>query len=302
MSTSLQSQTFAAPPPRATGPEVRSITDTIGAEIIGLDVDNLGASDIRMIRQAVLDHCVVRLRGYEFDDDKQVELGRYFGALVKSSVSYSKKFNWSEKYPEITVISNIAENGETVGVLANLELNWHTDLAFDEVPPAFSLLRALEVPETGGNTGFANMYRAYDGLPAQFKERVEGLRIKHQRSHDAQGKPRHGYEDLAPDDVTVLPGPIHPIVRTHPDSGRKALYLGRRFGGYVMGLPVEESEALLNDLWHYGTLPDNTWHQQWQPGDMMIWDNRSTMHRRDDFPADQRRRMHRIVTLGSKPY
>lgn len=284
------------------GPQVHPITDAIGADITGLDLANLKPRDIRLFRQAVLDHCVVRLRGYTIDDDKQVELGRYIGALTGSSVRRDKEFDWSKKYPELIVISNIKENGETIGVLENGELNWHTDLAFDEVPPSLSLLRALEVPETGGNTGFANMYKALESLPPRLRQRISGLRLKHQRSHDAQGRPRVGFEHLSADDVSALPGPVHPIVRTHPDSGREALYLGRRFGGYIMGLDVTESEKLLDELWHYGTLPENTWHQEWQVGDMMVWDNRSTMHRRDNFPAEQRRRMHRIVVLGSKPY
>ena len=244
---------------------------------------------------------MIRLRGYAIDDAKQVEIARMFGAPVKSSVARAKGTVSFEDFPELFVISNVKENGVAIGELGDGELNWHTDLAFDEVPPSLSMLRALEVPASGGNTGFANMFKAYDGLPPRLKQRIQGLKIKHQRSHDAQGKPRINYEHLSADDVRELPGPIHPIVRTHPDSLRKALYLGRRFGGYVMGLSIADSEALLDELWHYGTLPENNWHQDWQVGDMMVWDNRSAMHRRDPFPGTERRRMHRIVVMGSKP-
>ncbi len=282
--------------------EVRPISDAVGADVIGLDLTDLRAAQFRVLRQAVLDHGVVRLRGYTIDDDRQVAIGRMFGAPVGTTVARAKKYDWSEKYPEMVVISNIKENGETLGVLENSELNWHTDLAFDEVPPSLSLLRALEVPEHGGDTGFANMYKGLEALPDSLRRRVEGLKLKHQKSHDAQGNPRVGFDHLDAGDVTALPGPVHPILRTHPDTGRQALYLGRRFGGYIMGLPVAESEALLDELWHYGTLPEHTWHQDWQVGDMVIWDNRCVMHRRDNFPAEERRRMHRIVIMGSKPY
>ncbi|HMR33043.1 MAG TPA: TauD/TfdA family dioxygenase [Geminicoccaceae bacterium] len=277
------------------------LSPAIGADVVGLDLDNLTAEAFLAMRQALLDHCVIRLRGYDIDDAKQVEIARMFGAPVKSSVARAKGTVSFEEFPELFVISNVKENGVAIGELGDGELNWHTDLAFDEVPPSLSMLRALEVPASGGNTGFANMYKAYDGLSPRLKQRIAGLKIKHQYSHDAQGKPRLNYEHVSAADVRELPGPIHPIVRTHPDSLRKALYLGRRFGGYVMGLPVADSEALLDELWHWGTLPENHWHQQWQVGDMMVWDNRCTMHRRDPFPGTERRRMHRIVVMGSKP-
>lgn len=283
-------------------PRTATLSPAIGADILDLDLDRLTGATVLALRQALLDHCVVRLRGYAIDDAKQVEIGQLFGALVRSSVARRKGKIYNEAFPDILVISNIKENGEPQGELGDGELNWHTDQAFEEVPPALSMLRAVEVPSTGGDTGFANMYRAYAGLPQRLKDRIVGLRLKHQESHDAQGKPRFGFEHLPADDVTALPGPIHPIVRTHPDSGRQALYLGRRFGGYVMGLPVPESEALLDELWRYGALPENTWHQQWRVGDLVIWDNRAAMHRRDAFPPHERRRMHRVVTIGSKPF
>ena len=296
---SLATAQLAAVPRSPIG--VVPLSPAIGADVVGLDLENLTAEAFLAMRQALLDHCVIRLRGYDIDDAKQVEIARMFGAPVKSSVARAKGTVSFEEFPELFVISNVKENGVAIGELGDGELNWHTDLAFDEVPPSLSMLRALEVPASGGNTGFANMYKAYDGLPPRLKQRIAGLRLKHQRSHDAQGKPRIGYEHLSADDVRELPGPIHPIVRTHPDSLRKALYLGRRFGGYVMGLSVADSEALLDELWHYGTLPENHWHQQWQVGDMMVWDNRCAMHRRDPFPGTERRRMHRIVVMGSKP-
>jgi taurine dioxygenase len=138
-------------------------------------------------------------------------------------------------------------------------------------------------------------------LPAGLRGRVEGLSVKHQGSHSSTGQRRPGYLDLASDDPRDLPGAIHPIVRTHPETGRQALFLGRRFGSYVPPLPLEQSEALLDELWAHATRDEFTWTQRWQIGDLIIWDNRCTMHRRDGFAGHGRRRMHRLMTRGERP-
>src|SRR6185295_7881435 len=166
---------------------------------------------------------------------------------------------------------------------------------------ALTMLLAREVPGRGGNTSFANMCKALAALPSATRERVAKLKIKHQASHNAQGGRRPGYKDIATEDVREMPGPIHPIVRVHPDSRREALYLGRRFGAYVPGLPLPQSEALLDELWAHAALPENTWTQEWRVGDLIVWDNRCTMHRRDAFVGQGRRRMHRLTTLGERP-
>ena len=163
------------------------------------------------------------------------------------------------------------------------------------------MLLARGVPPAGGKTWFASMYAAYDAMPEALKERVARLKMKHQASHNAQGGTRPGYKDIETNDVREMPGPIHPIARTLPFTGRKALFLGRRFGAYVPGLTLAKSEALCDELWSYAALPQNTWAQEWQVGDLVIWDNRCTMHRRDSFAGQGRRRMHRLCTRGTRP-
>lgn len=292
----------ARPPFIEAAPRAVPVSPVIGADVNGLDLDDLTPDSIRILKQAVLDHCVVRLRGYTIDDDRLVELGRLFGAPVMSLLARLKNKVYIAKHPELFVVSNIKEDGSTVGELGDGELVWHTDMGFDDVPPSLSMLLALEVPAKGGDTGFANMYLAYETLPAALRARVEKLKLRHQLSHDGSGKVRIGFEQYEGRPVSELPGPAHPIVRTHPETGRKTIYLGRRFGGWILGLPIEESEALLNELWAHSTRPEITWHQQWQVGDLIIWDNRCALHRRDSFDASERRRMHRYVVMGSKPY
>jgi taurine dioxygenase len=163
------------------------------------------------------------------------------------------------------------------------------------------MLLAREAPPSGGDTSFANMYRAYEALPSELQKRLSMLKLKHQASHNAQGGKRPGYSHLNISDPREMPGPIHPMVRVHPLSGRPALYLGRRFGAYIPGLTLAESEGLLNEVWRCATLPTNVWSQTWQVGDLIVWDNRATMHRREAFTGMGRRRMHRLTTRGERP-
>jgi taurine dioxygenase len=158
-------------------------------------------------------------------------------------------------------------------------------------PPKASVLYAIEVPPSGGDTGFVNMYAAYEALPEALKARLTGLRVKHDGTYNSGGYVRHGV--AATDDPVAAPGTLHPLVCTHPESGRRVLYLGRRRNAYIEGLPLAESEALLDEVWTYATRDEFTWHHHWTVGDLVMWDNRCTMHRRDPFDATGRRVLHR---------
>jgi taurine dioxygenase len=170
-----------------------------------------------------------------------------------------------------------------------------------EAPPNQTLLYALEVPSEGGKTGFNNMYAAYETLPADLRERVRGLELKHDATIDAAGYVRKRFADADPD-LRRSPGAVHPLVRTHPETGRACLYLGRRSKAYVTGLPLEESEALLDALWAHASLPQLAWYHGWRAGDLVMWDNRCVMHRRDAFDPNARRTLHRVVVKGTKPF
>lgn len=273
----------------------------LGATIEGFDPAQHTETEFDAVRQALLDHQVIRIRGTNITDGDFERFGAKFGTLKPSPDFTRSRPVYLADAPNVTIISNVTEDGKPIGEHGDGELHWHTDLAFTDEPSALTMLLAREIPPTGGNTSFANMYCALEALAPATRALIEKLNCKHQASHNAQGGRRPGYKDIETDDVREMPGPLHPLVRTHPATGRKALFLGRRFGAYVPGLTLAKSEALLDELWAVAALPENTWSQVWAQHDLVIWDNRCTMHRRDAFTGLGRRRMHRLTTLGERP-
>ncbi|HTS47672.1 MAG TPA: TauD/TfdA family dioxygenase [Bryobacteraceae bacterium] len=267
----------------------------LGAEIQGLDLKNISADDFELIHRAWLDHLVVLFRGQQLHDEDLIRFSRLFGELDWAPVQETGR-RFVEGHPEIYVVSNVIENGAPIGSLGAGEAVWHTDMSYQEIPPKASMLYALAVPHEGGNTYFCNMYAAHDSLPGALRERISGLTLKHDATYNSGGYLRQGMS--AVDDPLTSAGVYHPLVPTHPETGRRALYLGRRRNAYIGGLPREESEALLDELWQYATREELTWHNQWQAGDVVLWDNRSTMHRRDAFDPTARRILHRTQIKG----
>lgn len=288
--------------------EVHPFDAGLGADIAGVDIRApLAPIDRDQILAAWHTHLVVRFRGQPMTDDQHMAFTRNFGELefaaeklVENAYGVrSDTTNRTGVPPQIAVISNIVENGKAIGALGSGEAFWHTDSSFVEIPPAGSFLRSIEVPPSGGATYFLNMYAAYEALPDALKQRVAGLQAVHAMTHSSSGVPRKGFETIT--DVTQVPGPHHPLVRTHPDTGRQCLFLGRRLNAYIRGLSVAESEGLLNQLWAHATQEKFIWRQDWQVGDLIIWDNRCVMHRRDPFDPSARRLMHRTQTKGTRP-
>ena len=282
-------------------PSIRPTTAALGADVEGVDLVSSGDADIAILERALRERLVIRLRGYVLDDVEFTRLAERFGDLEGSPDFSKSREVYVAASPKMTVVSNVTVDGKPIGDHGDGELNWHTDQGFVDRPSGFTFLLAREIPPTGGNTSFANMYAAYERLPADVKRDIARLKIKHQESHTAQGIPRPGYRDIKTSDPRELPGPQHPIVRTHPVSGRKALYLGRRFGAYIPGLPLADSEAMLDLVWDHAARDEDVWTQEWKVGDLIVWDNRCTMHRRDAFTGQGRRRMHRLTTLGERP-
>jgi taurine dioxygenase len=201
-----------------------------------------------------------------------------------------------EGHPEIYVVSNVMEKGEPIGSLGSGEASWHTDMSYLADPPKASILYALEIPPSGGNTYFNSMYRAYDFLPDAVKKRIEGRKLKHDGTYNSAGYVRQGVAAI--DDPVNSPGTYHPLVCTHPETKRRVLYLGRRRNAYIEGLSLAESESLLDELWSHANSEELEWHNEWRVGDLVLWDNRCTMHRRDPFDASSRRVMHRTQING----
>jgi taurine dioxygenase len=281
--------------------EIRPTGAALGADVPGAVLSDWSDEVLEQIRAALCDHLVLRFRGTDLDDAGYVALGRTFGEIEPPEAHTRTASMTDGAFPEMSVISNIVEGGIAKGEAGDGELKWHTDHGFMEHPAGFTMLLAREVPAQGGDTSFLNMYRAYEALPDQLRARIRGRSSKHQASHGSTGQRRPGYRGLESDDPRDLPGAVHPIVRTHPETGRKALFLGRRFGSYIPPLALEQSEALLDEIWAHATRDDFAWTQKWQVGDLIIWDNRCTMHRRDGFAGHGRRRMHRLMTRGERP-
>ena len=279
--------------------EVRPTGAALAADVEGVDLSrDLDAGTMDAIKAAWADNLVLRFRGQRLDDDRLQRFSQNFGELDWAPVAASNDAPEGRSY--IMVVSNVVENGVAIGQLGAYEAVWHTDMSYIAEPPCASLLYSLEAPESGGDTGFSNMYRALETLPADLRKAIEGRTCRHDASRNSAGELRRGFVD-APDPSHTV-GADHPIERTHPVTGRKALFLGRRRNAYIPGLPLAESEALLDALWEHAGKRELAWYQQWQAGDLIMWDNRCTMHRRDAFDPAARRVMHRTQVKGDRPY
>jgi taurine dioxygenase len=280
--------------------QIANLDAALGAEAAGIDLSGpLARRDIDAIAAAWRERLVVVFHGQELSDPQLIAFSKNFGELDPPGPNpYGEPFN--KQHPELNVISNVVENGKPIGNLGDGEAVWHADMTYVDVPPKAALLHALEVPppEAGGNTWFANMFAACETLPADLKRAADGKIAVHDASRNSAGMLRKGYKDVT--DVRETVGAHHPLIRTDPATGRKALFLGRRPNAYVLGLPVAESEALLDALWAHATQPRFAMCHRWQVGDVLMWNNLSVLHRRDPFDPSTRRVMHRSQIKGNE--
>ena len=272
---------------------VRPFPGPLGAEIDCGDLRYVDSVATRQIHQAWLDHLFVVFHNQKLTNEDLLAVTRIFGEPEEAAVAPKDGV-----YQDVAIVSNVVENGTAIGVLGAGELLWHSDHSFHKVPLAAALLYAVEVPGEGGDTHFSNMYLALERLPADLKKRIVGLTIKNDGSLNSAGIPRTA---AVITDLRTYEGPSHPIIRTHPETGHNGLYLGRRPNAYINGLSIEESEDLLDELWAHATQPCFAWAHRWDVGDLVVWDNRCVMHRRDSFQADARRIMHRTQCSGDRP-
>ena len=202
-------------------------------------------------------------------------------------------------FPEINVISNLKdEQNRPIGNLGAGEAVWHADMTYIDTPPKAAILYALEIPVGQGDTHFANMVAAYEDLPDDLKQAVEGRKAIHDAAHNSAGMLRKGYEEVS--DPRQTPGAHHPLVRHDPKTGRRALFLGRRPHAYVLGLEPAESDDLLDRLWEHATQPKYAWAHKWRPGDLLMWQNLWVLHRRDGFDETARRILLRTQIKGDE--
>jgi taurine dioxygenase len=279
---------------------IRNLGAPLGAEVGGIDLSKpVAREDVETIEGVWRDRLVVVFREQKLTDRQLIAFSKYFGELDPPGPNpYGEPFN--KEHPELNVISNVVEDGKPIGNLGDGEAVWHADMTYVEVPPKAAMLHSLEVPppDAGGNTYFANMFAAYDTLPADLKQAADGRIAVHDASTNSAGMLRKGYKKVT--DVCDVVGARHPLVRTEPMSGRKALFLGRRPNAYVSGLPVPESEALLDALWAHATEPRFAMCHEWKVGDLLMWNNLSVLHRRDPFDPKTRRIMHRSQIKGDE--
>ena len=268
------------------------------AEAMDVDLGRISDSEFRVLYKAWLEFGVLRIRGQSLNDGELQRFSNRFGPLEEipyGKISEEEKQKIKNRY--VTVISNIEVDGKPIGGLGNKEATWHSDMTYIEDPPPASILMSLEVPELGGDTHFSDQKAAYLSLPNELVSRIENLSIKHNAAHTSVGDLRRGFDPIK--DPREAPGAIHPIVRTHDETQEKMLYLGRRELAYVVGFALEESEQLLDEVWRYAAVSENVWTQQWEIGDVIIWDNRRVLHRRDGFDQTQRRLTKRCQVMSS---
>jgi len=288
--------------------EVAPAQAALGAEVRGLDLRTLDDATFADLHRAWLHHVVLVFRSQALTASDLVALVRRFGTPVVSSKLHHYQLEGraaNRLYnlpPEVTVVSNVRDRGESIGILGDGDVVWHSDFSFKERPTAARMLVAMEVParELGGNTFFMNCYAAYDALPAEMKRRVSGMTIKQADIVDTSMNLRPGMSlDM---DIRTEPGPSHPVISTHPETGHNLLFLGRRHGSCVNGCSLEESEALLDQLWAHATQPRFWYEHTWSTGDVVVWDNRSALHRRDAFDSKSRRVLYAAQVEGHRPF
>lgn len=272
------------------------ISSALGADVTDVDLHgDLDDATIAALKDAWSQYLVLRFRGQHLSDPQLLAFTRLFGELDPPGPNpYGKPF--LSDFPEINVISNVKVGGEPIGNLGDGEAVWHCDMTYVESPPRAAMLHALEIPDSGGDTFWANMYTAFETLPATLKSQIEGRSAVHDATYNSAGMMRKGMKEVT--DPREAPGARHPLVIRHPDTGRSALFLGRRRNSAVVGMELAESDALLDQLWDHATKPELAMQQVWKRHDLILWDNRCTLHRRDSFDPNARRVMHRTQIKG----
>lgn len=276
---------------------VSPLCSAVGAEISGVDLSRITDIQFAAVRNAWHAHSVLLFRGQRLSHDDLIAFSRRLGDLDEAPVNENGK-KFVDGYPHIYVVSNVkGADGEPVGSLGAGEAVWHTDMSYLPAPPDASLLYSVEIPPTGGDTWFAGMIAACAALPVELRKAVAGRSIKHDGTYNSGGYLRSGL--AASDDPVSSVGTPHPVICIHAPTGRETLYLGRRRNAYMPGMPLVESEALLDALWAHASRPEFAYAHRWRVGDLLLWDNRTTMHRRDPFDAGTRRLMYRTQIKGT---
>jgi taurine dioxygenase len=276
------------------------LSPALGVEIRGADIAaGIGDADFAAIESAWHDAALICLHGQHIDEAQQVAFGARFGSLAPWSRFADKVGIEDGRNPYIMLVTNIQENGEYVGTLPEGEIEFHSDGIYVEEPLAATMLYCITPTTHGGETAFANMYAAYDALPAGLKSRIDGRKALHAFTYNSTRATDNEQRKTNPDDVARC---VHPVVRTHPVTGRKALYVNRLMTQEIVGLPPDESRDILAILFDHIETPAFSYEHRWRAGDVLLWDNRCLAHARRDFPPMETRLMKRLTIQGTRPF
>ena len=269
---------------------VEPISEALGAEVKGLDLKKgLDAPTIEELRGAWLDHELLFVRGQDLSDGEHAKFCAYFGEI---QVERTAPESESEEHPGMLFVSNFKEDA----ILPGGDMWFHSDQCYYDLPVSATSLYALEVPSSGGNTLFCDCYKPYETLPEDIKRKLDGRRAMN--VYDYHSNNRY-YKTTGR--TEGAPGAVHPVVRTHPETGRKSLFINRLMTDYILDMDEKESTDLLEMLFDHIEKPENIYEHAWRPGDVAIWDNRCTLHARTDYDQSERRLLRRYAVVGDKP-
>jgi taurine dioxygenase len=272
--------------------EIRKLGEAAGAEVVGLDLLAPWDDETRAtVNQAFLDHLVLVFHGATMTPQEFMAFSRNFGTLQPH---VARKYRHPEA-EDIVMMTNVDKDGNFDEVGASRGVGWHSDLSYDRVPARATLLHALELPDRGGDTRFANMYMAYETMPADLKRRITGLKAYFR--YGGRNELSRGHLS---DEDKATPPVVHPVVRLHPETGRPSVYVNPYHALSIVGMEKAESDALLDDVFEWCDRPEFQWRHRWQPGDTIIWENRSAVHTATmDYPRNQRRIFMRATVRGT---
>jgi taurine dioxygenase len=271
----------------------------LGADVVGLDLKkSIDKETFERVLDAWNEHLVLRFRDQMLSEEEFVRFSSYFGSLDDAPVR-PVHGTYHPRSAKINVVSNIVSNGVAVGGLGNSELVWHQDMTYKSLPPKASILYGIQTPKTGGDTHFYNLNCAYENLPEELIKKIKGLSCKHDATRNSAGQLRAGFDEEY--DNMRRPGAIHPLVIKHHSTDKASLYVGRRPNAWIVGLTDKESDELLDEIWAHIEDGSYHWSQRWQPNDVVIWDNRYTLHMRGNLDESQDRLMHRTQIRDDTP-
>ena len=276
---------------------VTPLSPACGAEISGADLTKpLSSSTVAAIKDAWGRHLVLVFRGQALTEEQQLRFASYFGDLgIRKKAPEPLRSRAEGIYQtndKVLLVTNIKVDGQPIGAFGEGEFWFHIDSGYTARPYRYTFLYALELPSRGGNTMFSNMYKAYDAVPAALKAKLRGRKALHIHEYKRSEK-----ADIS-GDISGIPHCYHPVFITHPDTGRKSLFVDRLMTARIEGLDQAESNVVLQQLYEIGERREFIYEHVWRPGDFLMWDNRCTIHARTDFPKEERRLLRRCTVEG----